>query len=205
MNDVNLKEVEKRTYISYHQDGLIDIFIGIYILLFATAILANNVLDLSTWFVIPAIFPALMVPIWIGLKKRITVPRIGFVKFKKAGATNKLTVIFVGTLVAGVLVFFLFAFASTQSWALSLRNMMIENGMLFIGTGVFLISSLFAYTIGLKRLFAYGILALIIFGALQFIVFPFEYALLAFGLIVEVCGVALLTRFVKKYPLTSNE
>ena len=125
MNDINLKEIEKRTYISYHQDGLIDIFIGIYILLFATAILANNVLDLSTWFVIPAIFPALMVPIWIGLKKRITVPRIGFVKFKKAGATNKLTVIFVGTLVAGVLVFFLFAFASTQSWALSLRNMMI--------------------------------------------------------------------------------
>jgi hypothetical protein len=77
--------------------------------------------------------------------------------------------------------------------------------MLFIGTGVFLISSLFAYTIGLKRLFAYGTLALIIFGALQFIVFPFEYALLALGLIVIVCGVVLLTRFIQKYPISSGE
>ena len=146
-----------------------------------------------------------MVPIWIGLKKRITVPRIGFVKFKKTGATNKLTLMFVGTLVAGVFIFFLFAFASTQNWALNLRNIMVQNGMLFIGSGVFLISTLFAYTIGLKRLFAYGTLSLIFFGALQFIVFPFEYALLAIGVIVMLCGVVLLAKFVQKYPIEFGE
>lgn len=204
MNDVNLKDVEKRTYIFYHQDGLIDIFIGTYILLFATAILANNILDLSTWFVIPAIFPALMVPIWVALKKRITVPRIGYVKFKATGA-NRLTVVFIGTLVAGMFTFFLFGFASTQSWAQQLRNIMTQNGMLFIGIGAFLTSSLFAYTIGLKRLYAYGLLALALFGLLQFIAFPFEYMLIAIGLIIGIYGIALLTRFVQKYPKPSGE
>ncbi|MEJ2241120.1 MAG: hypothetical protein P8Y18_03135 [Candidatus Bathyarchaeota archaeon] len=182
MNEPNLKDVEKRTYISYHQDGLIDIFIGTYILLFATAILVNNILDLSTWFVIPAMFPALLVPIWIALKKRITVPRIGYVKFKASGA-NKVTAVFIGTLVAGVFTFFLFAFVSTQTWALELRNIIIQNGVLFIGLGTFIISSLFGYTIGLKRLYGYGVLALILFGLLYFITFPFEYVLFAIGLI----------------------
>ena len=77
MKEPNLKEVEKRTYISYHQDGLIDLVIGVYILLFAVGILLNTILELSTWFIIPAIFPALIIPIWISIKKRVTVPRIG--------------------------------------------------------------------------------------------------------------------------------
>ena len=204
MNDVNLREVEKRTYSSYHQDGIIDIFIGTYIILFATSILVNNILDLSTWFVIPAIFPALMVPVWMALKKRITIPRIGYVKFKATGA-NKLTFLFIGTLVAGVGAFFLFALGSTQTWALELRNIVTQNGMLLIGLGAFIISSLFGYTIGLKRLYAYGILTLALFGLLQFITFPFEYILFTIGLIIILCGIALLSRFVQKYPKTSGE
>ena len=204
MNDIKLKDVEKRTYISYHQDGLIDIFIGTYILLFATAILANNTLDLSTWFVIPAIFPALIVPIWMGLKKRITVPRIGYVKFKTTGA-NKLTIVFIGTLVAGLFAFFIFAFGSTQSWALELRNIITQNGMLFIGLGAFIISSLFGYTMGLNRLYGYGLLALTLFTILQAITFPFEYILFAIGLIIIICGIVLLTRFVQKFPISSGE
>lgn len=204
MNNVNLREVEKRTYSSYHQDGIIDIFIGTYIILFATSILVNNILDLSTWFVIPAIFPALIVPVWMALKKRITIPRIGYVKFKATGV-NKLTSLFIGTLVAGVFAFFLFAFGSTQTWALELRNIVTQNGMLLIGLGAFIISSLFGYTIGLKRLYAYGALALALFGLLQFITFPFEYILFAIGLIIITCGIILLTRFVQKYPKTSGE
>ena len=201
MNDINLKDVEQRTYKSYHQDGLIDIFVGIYILLFATGIILNTTLDFSTWFIIPAIFPALMVPIWVSIKRRITTPRIGYVKFKTT-STNKITAIFIGTLVTGIGAFFLFTFASTQSWALELRNIIIQNGILFTGLGAFIISSLFAYTIGLKRLYAYGLLALALLSAIQFIAFPFEYILLAIGLIITICGVALLRKFVQKYPIT---
>lgn len=204
MKEPNLKDIEKRTYSSYHQDGLIDIFLGTYILVFATAILVNNILDLSTWFIFPTILPALLIPIWITLKKQITVPRIGYVKFKATGA-NKVTAVFIGTIVAGVFTFFLFSFASTQTWALELRNILIQNGVLFIGLGTFIISSLFGYTIGLKRLYGYGVLALILFGLLYFITFPFEYVLFVIGLIIFIYGAILLSRFMKKYPIHFGE
>lgn len=204
MNQVNLKEVEKRTYISYHQDGLIDIFIGTYVLLFAAAILGTNILDLSTWFVIPAIFPALMVPLWISIKKRVTVPRIGYVKFKASGA-NRMTALFLGLMVAGIGVFFVFGFSSTQNWALTLRTVIVSNSMVFIGIGGFIVASLFGYTVGLKRLYAYGLLALLLFTTLNFIVFPFEYILLAIGLAIIVWGSILLMQFIRKYPITNGE
>jgi len=56
MKETNLKEVEKKTYMSYHQDGLIDILVGIYVLMFGSGILLLTFTDFSTWFVvIPAI------------------------------------------------------------------------------------------------------------------------------------------------------
>ena len=204
MKQPNLKEVEKRTYMSYHQDGLIDIFIGLYVILFATVTLLNNILDISTWFVIPAIFPALMVPIWLSIKKRVTMPRIGYVKFKTQGA-NKLTAIFIGLMVAGLATFLLFGFASTRSWALTLRNIIISNGMLFIGIGAFAISSLFAYTLGLKRLYSYGLLTLAFFSTGYVVKLPFEYLPLIIGLVIIIYGCILLAKFTRKYPLTQGE
>lgn len=204
MKQVNLKEVEKRTYITYHQDGLIDIFIGTYILLFAIAILTNNILDLSTWFVIPAIFPALMIPIWMSFKKRITIPRIGYVKFKASGA-NRTTALFLGLMVAGIGMFFIFGFSSTQSWALTLREIIISNSMIFIGISGFIIANLFGYTIGLKRLYAYGLLTLILFTTVHFIAIPFEYVLLSIGLAIIAYGSILLMQFTRKYPITLGE
>jgi len=203
LSQVKLKDIEKRTYMSYHQDGLIDIFIGIYILAFASGILLNTFLELNTWFIFPAILPALLVPVWISAKKQITVPRIGYVKFKAAGA-NKMTAIFVGTMVAGVAMFFIFAFASTQSWALALRETIVANGMLFIGAGALLVTSLFGFTIGLKRLYGYGLLAMIFFAAAHFIAFPFEAILVIVGATIICCGFVLLYRFTKKYPLSQG-
>lgn len=204
VREPNLKEVEKRTYISYHQDGLIDLFIGFYILLFAAAILLNTILDLSTWFIFPAIFPALIIPIWISIKKRVTIPRIDYVKFK-SGGTNKLTAVFLALMVAGLGTFFLFGFASTQSWASTLRNIITSNSMIFIGLRAFVISSLFAYTIGLQRLYAYGIVSLALFTISHFITVPIEYLLVTIGLVILVYGSLLLMQFIRKYPLSQGE
>ena len=202
---MSLKEVEKRTYMSYHQDGLLDIFVGVYVLLFALGILLMTVTDFSTWFVIPAIFPAVMVPVWISVKKRITMPRIGYVKIGSRGA-NKLMAIFIGLMVAGLGAFMVFTFASrSQAWALTLRNLIISNGMIIIGIGAASISSLFAYTMGLKRLYVYGLLTLALFFAGHFISIPFGYFLLAIGLVIVIKGFVLLMQFVRKYPIPQGD
>jgi hypothetical protein len=200
----SLREVEKRTYMSYHQDGLLDIFVGVYILLFALGILLMTVTDFSTWFVIPAIFPAIMGPIWISAKKRITMPRIGYVKFGSKGA-NKLMAIFIGLMVAGLGVFMVFTFASSQGWALTLKDLIISNGMIIIGIGAASISSLFAYTMGLKRLYAYGLLTLALFITGHFITIPFGYFLLTIGLVIFINGFVLLMQFIRKYPLPQGD
>ena len=189
---------------SYHQDGVLDIFIGVYVLLFGLGISLMTVTEFSTWFVIPAIFPAIMVPIWISAKKRITMPRIGYVKFGSRGA-NKLMAVFLGLMVAGLGTFMAFSFSSSQAWALTLRNLIISNGMIVIGISSTCISGLFAYTMGLNRLYAYGILTLVLFLAGHFTAIPFGYFLLTIGLVMIINGFVLLTQFIRKYPLPQGD
>jgi hypothetical protein len=200
----SLRAVEKKTYMSYHQDGLIDIFVGVYVLLFSLGIFLRTAEDFSTWFVIPAIFPAIMVPIWVSVKKRITMPRIGYVKIGARSAT-KLMAVFIGLMVAGLGTFMVFSFASSQGWALTVRNLIVSNGMIIIGIAAIAISSLFAYTMGLNRLYAYGLLTLVLFLAGHFIAFPFEYILLTIGLAVIINGFVLLIGFIRKYPLQQGD
>jgi hypothetical protein len=77
--------------------------------------------------------------------------------------------------------------------------------MIIIGFVAFAISSLFAYTMGLNRLYAYGLLALVLFLAGYFIAFPFEYLLLTIGLAVIINGFVLLIRFIQKYPIPQGD
>jgi hypothetical protein len=145
------------------------------------------------------------VPIWISAKKRITMPRIGYVKFGTRGA-NKLMAIFIGLMVVGLGVFMVFTFASqSQAWALTLRNLIVPNGMIVIGISAAAISSLFAYTVGLKRLYVYGILTLLLFLAGHFTAIPFGYFLLTIGLVIIINGFVLLTQFIRKHPILQGD
>jgi len=202
----SLREIEKKTYMSYHQDGLLDIFIGIYVLLFGIGILLLTMTDFSTWFIIPAIFPAIMIPIWLSAKKRITMPRIGYVKFGVRGA-NKMMALFLGLMVAGLGVFMVFGLGASmgEGWALILRDFFISNSMIIIGIGALTISSLFAYTMGLKRLYGYGLLIFVLFFTGHFITIPFEYLLVTIGFVIVVSGFVLLMRFIRKYPLPQGD
>jgi hypothetical protein len=202
----SLRKVERRTYLSYHQDGLLDIFVGIYVLLFGLGILLMTVTEFSTWFVIPAIFPAVMMPIWISVKKRVTMPRIGYVKFGYRGA-NKVMALFLGLAVAGLGVFMLFGLGASMGhgWALTLRNLIIPNGMIIIGILAAAISSLFAYTMGLRRLYAYGLLTLALLFAAHFAIIPFAYSLLTIGVLMIINGSILLMQFIRKHPLSQGD
>ena len=201
-----MRDIEKKTYMSYHQDGLLDIFIGIYVLLFGIGISLMTITDFNMWFIIPAIFPAIMIPIWISAKKRITMPRIGYVNFGIRGV-NKMMAIFIGLMVAGLGVFMVFGLGTSmgEGWALTLRDFFISNSMLIISIGALAVSSLFAYTMGLKRLYGYGLLIFILFFTGHFITIPFEYFLLTIGFVIIISGFTLLVQFIRKYPLPQGD
>ena len=195
-----LREIEKKAYISYHQDGLIDIVIGFYALAFGLGIILDTVYDVGFAAIMPAILIAIILPIWIQAKRKITMPRIGYVKFGARGS-NKLFAIFVGLMVAGLGVFFLFTVATTQNGTPFWLDILFQYGMIWIGLVSAVLASLFAYSMGLKRLHGYGLLILALFVSGYFLSIPFQYLLLAVGSTIIASGVALLASFVRRYPL----
>lgn len=196
-----LREIEKKTYMSYHQDGLLDIVIGLYALAFGLGIVVDQILDINFAVIYPGIMIAIVLPIWIAAKRKITMPRIGYVNIGTKGS-NKIFALFLGLAVAGLGVFFLFTMMTFQNgrpeW---IETILFQYGMVWIGLGAAVIGSMFAYTMGLKRLYGYGLLTLALFVVGYFLAVPFEYLLLFIGGVVMACGVALLVQFIHKYPL----
>jgi len=202
----NLKEIERRAYMSYHQDGLLDIFAGLYILGFGLGIFMDIIWDFGMGvIIIPGGLIAVALPIWIAVKRKITMPRIGFVKFGPAGGTSKLMAIFIGLAVAGLGFFLVFTLATFQSGSRQWLDLIFQNGMLIVGFGSLAVCILFGYSMGLRRLYAYGLLAMITLVIGHLLDIFFAYILSALGITVIATGVALLIGFVKKYPLKGDK
>jgi len=186
---------------SYHQDGLLDMVIGLYALSFGLGIFVDKILEFSFVAIMPAIMISIVLPIWIHAKKKITMPRIGFVKFGARGS-NKLFAIFLGLAVAGLGVSLaLSVFMIGQNGRPVWLEILFQYGMIWIGLGAAVIGSLFAYTMGLKRLHGYGLLTLALFVSGHFLGIPFEYLLLTIGSVIIASGAALLVQFIQRYPL----
>ena len=191
-NKINLKEIERKAYMSYHQDGLIDITIAFVILQFATLI----VLEVP-WLVPFWVFVA--VTLYAGVKKAVTIPRIGYVKLPQQRAKRiNIGLMVLGLLffVLGIVAFMQTAEAGTPSWLIVL----IENYMLTLGVIVSALFLLAGYTFRTKRMYAYALLALVMFVAGHFIYFPLQYYLTALGSLILACGLFMMIRFVRKYP-----
>ena len=189
---------------SYHQDGLMDIFAGLYILGFGLGIFMQIIWDFSFGVIMPAILITTVLPIWVAAKRKITMPRIGFVNFGTRGA-KKLTIVFTGTMVAGLFAFFAFTFATSQSGLRQWLDLIVQNGMLIVGLGSLAVCALFGYTMGLRRLYAYGLLAAITLVIGHFVGIFFAYIVMALGTTVILVGFVLLINFVRKYPLKGDK
>jgi hypothetical protein len=196
-----LREIERKAYMSYHQDGLLDMVIGLYALSFGLGIFVDKILEFSFAAIMSAITISIVLPIWIHAKKKITMPRIGFVKFG-AGGSNKLFAIFLGLAVASLGVSLaLGVFMIGQNGRPVWLEILFQYGMIWIGLGAAVIGSLFAYNMGLKRLHGYGLLTLALLVSGHFLGIPFESLLLTIGSVIIASGAALLVQFIRRYPL----
>jgi hypothetical protein len=160
--------------------------------------------DYSFGLIIPGALIAVILPIWMAAKRQITLPRIGYVNFGIRGA-NKITAIFIGMMVVGLGAFFVFTLISAQSEARQWLDLIFQNGMLLVGFGSLAVCFLFGYSMGLKRLYAYGLLAAVSLVIGHFLGIFFAYILFALGITVIVTGVAVLINFVRKYPLKGDK
>jgi len=191
----DFKKLQQRTYASYHQDGLIDLIIGLGIIGFGLMMaFDSSVFSMLSW--MPIIF-------YVPFKNRITVPRIGYVKFSSSGVR-----IFSGIFIA-LLSFFLLAgiyyFVISGSVSPELSAWIREYYLLVLAIIVAITFSSAAFLTGITRLYAYGLLFLLIFATGNWLgIEPYIY-ILATGIVIEAVGIWLMVRFLRRYPLPEQE
>jgi MFS family permease len=160
---IDLGEIERKTWMSYYQDGLWDIFFGL--MLAASA--------LSAWFSHTNVPSSVRIPsylavtvlaglvMWMG-KRFVTIPRLGRVKFGPARKAKMTKLRIVG-------------FASVSiTWALLVTGLGAKNGWLrppewwqarseYIGSAIAILTfliffSFMAHFLEFRRLYLYGVL-----------------------------------------------
>jgi hypothetical protein len=193
---INLKEIERKAYTSYHQDGLIDISIAIIVVTFGTMM----VLDMA-W--MGGIFAVIGISIYAAAKKTLTVPRIGFVKFASY-RVKAMQAMAIGVLslfmLLGVVAFTQFEDGGTPSWLL----FAIENHMLVIGISVGASFCAAGSTFRIRRMYAYALLTLAMFVTGHFLYYPLHYYLISLGTLILLSGLVMLIRFIRRYPLSTT-
>jgi hypothetical protein len=188
------KELGRKAYLSYHQDGLIDILIGLGILGFGLMMLTDSVVfNMLAW--MPIIF-------YVPLKNRITVPRFGYVQFSSERSKH---LRLLGILLLGLLVLMVFAglyvFTVSGDMPPAIEAALGKDRMLLMG-GLFAFMLVLAGLVTrLDRLFVYAALTVLIIPGGVVLGIEAPYRVIFLGTLILIIGIVLLIRFVRRYPL----
>lgn len=194
---INLKEIERKTYRDAQQDGLTDFLIGIGMIAVAGIVLTPSFLKIF-WYL--PIF--LLSRIGEALKRRVTYPRIGHVKFQPESPKKVVGGIFLGMFILFAIMVVVFTlFGDVRDFDLWMKWLPAFCGTLLVG----LFLDLGAKS-GTGRY--YGIALLSVISGFSFALIDFNVELggtvmyfLSMGLVLVITGVILLHGFLRKNPL----
>jgi hypothetical protein len=208
MEPINLRDLERKAYFSYNEDGLIDILIGSILLLLGSYIILDPQIPLT-------LLVMLLGPIvWAGLKRKFTIPRVGFVKFG-AGPRGKQRRILLILLVVFQVMLVLATATSNRAqgdrpfWLV----MLDEYGVLIVGSSIVsVILNLVGYFNEAKRFNIYTVASVFLFTAAHSFLGSdldiwqkMAYAEVPLGLLMIVNGLWTLRGFIEKYPIYNGE
>ncbi|MDJ0835682.1 MAG: hypothetical protein QNK37_04145 [Acidobacteriota bacterium] len=207
--NADLKQLERKAFRSFYQDGLWDIYLGLLLLGMGLPRILDE-LGLPSapgreaLIMLPLVIFALMLLV-LG-KKWITSPRLGYVKFSPA-RKKKTTVIGLILVITFLLGAGLYALVETGLVNLGGGNHLFLVFFVVLSAGVF---ALMAYLLDFRRLYAYGLLFALALPAAKALqgagsAYPFLIAYVSGAIIMLAAGVAALLRFVHKYPPVSPE
>lgn len=208
--NVDLKALDKKIFKTTNEDGLLDIYFGIFFMSMGIQVLFRDILPgVMGYLGIYLILIAFAFTFFIIGKKKITIPRMGIVKISvKTSPTKKKLVITLGINVVVSFIFFILTF-------LGLFQLVQIDPIIFtlsIGLGIIALPiSLLAYYAKTPRWYIIAIV-----GGLSFFLSEILYPIvgnpldsfIAFGITggsIIVMGLVVLSRFIKKYPLKNSE
>ena len=204
MSQIDIKEIEKRVQFAALQDGVMEIILGLFLILFGGALIAKMTISP---FAVFAIF--FLVPIYKRIKQRYIYPRAGYVKLPQETDEDSKGI-------AIAVVIFIFVLLGTLG--LSLWWLGLQGGLDFWGTYILPPFSGFMFAIGpfwlgqtygLKRGYLWA--GLFLCGG---IIVPLSGIAIGFnavglfcilmGTLILITGTVLFIRFIRKYPPESH-
>jgi hypothetical protein len=212
MNQINLKELERRAFRSTYQDGLWDLYFGVIVICMSIFVYRpasgysalNIILALGAMMVAYSLF-------WAG-KKYITLPRMGQVQFGAQREKRKRTLVLVLSgvvLVQVALVVFQLIARENPGLGAKLNELLPDRtasdllvasvGALFVGPSMILV----AYFKDFPR--GYFIAIMIALAVFLMIYLNQPVYPLIIGAVIAAPGVVLFVRFLQKYPLHREE
>jgi len=199
---IDLKTMERKAYLSYHQDGLLDLGLGLLILAVGIGWAVG-----MPWLL--GVFFAVGIPSYGAAKKILTIPRLGLVHFgpdRQRRVKREISfflIYFTITAMLGVVMLFLVTAVnrSPEGFGRLLEKfIMAPPGIL-----VAIAFAALAYWKQVNRYYVHAVLLLIaIFGGpLLGIDRPVYFS--AAGAAIMLAGLAVLIRFLRAYPLPEKE
>jgi hypothetical protein len=203
-NALDLKMLEKKAFKSTFEDGIWDIYFGI--LIFGLGLSPLGTLfglnsTISMIIILPLVYIFDITLLILG-KRKITIPRMGHVKFgPKRQKRKKELVLFLSLIVIiNLIIFLLSTFDIIEFGWLPVLNILM----------IALPISIVAYLLDFRRLYAYGLLiGVSIYASIElewllgFPLTPIIFFGIA-GLVMIICGIYFLINFLRKYPSQSE-
>ncbi|HEY42981.1 MAG TPA: hypothetical protein G4O11_03255 [Anaerolineae bacterium] len=204
------KRLESKTYLSHHQDGLLDVLIGQIMLGLGFGMASGWIGGLA----ILGFFP---IALYVPLKNRITIPRLGYVEFiPKASREALLKIAYPLFFCTCMVIFLLVArvpegvtpvapvWTPSEAWP-AFRLWLQGKESLLFGLAMFIVFGVVGMATKIRRLFAYALLGLMIMVGGQLFHLRTFIPLFVMAGITYAVGIIMLIQFLRKYPIMSEE
>ena len=185
--DIDLKKIQQRVYMSYFQDGLWDILLGVFLIGWGLMVTYD--------------YAAVMGGIWVAvyflvlaLKRMITYPRAGYIKIPEA-RKQQIRMVILGAVLflLGLTVFLWTSTGNRPDWLSEYFMLML--GAMFAFVVVFLASCW-----RVIRWYVYAVMILLAFVSHQWLDTELNLSFFIPGGIMAIYGFILLILFLRRYP-----
>lgn len=196
--ELDLKEIERQVYLSYSEDGLVDIAIGVVIMVWGI------MLSIEPTGLI-GLLGILGMGIWYLGKRFITIPRTGMIqpgrKIQRRLTNLAIFMLVLGSIAfLGILISRLVGSAFVVDHPLGILGLVLAAGV-----------TLLAYLLNASRLYFYAVILFIAFAGGEILAGTittfdaFALSVTIAGGLILLSGVIILLRFVRKYPRPAIE
>jgi len=207
-----LKEVERKVFLSFHEDGLIDLFLSFIMVVSIisttlSAIGAKDAVRISIYVPLMVVIGPLLYMLG---KKLITFPRLGYVRFTGKRIKYRLVIFVIVTAVLVTLLLMTIISGSddANNTVIGIKEEIWSSVfMTAIILGIFF---LIATLMGIARFYLLGIIVAVsepLFVLFERYTTTENVGLYAFGipaLFLLISGVLMLRKFIRKYPLVNT-